>query len=53
MKEYWLVDPANQTLEIYLGNQANPDVPHLYLAGEGKVTSTVIASLEFDLQTIL
>lgn len=52
VKEYWLVDPANQTLEIYLCDQVDPDVPHLYLAGEGKVTSTVIASLEFDLKTI-
>lgn len=52
VKEYWIVDPANQTLEIYLNDQAGPEVPYLYLAGEGKVTSTVIASLEFDLKTI-
>ncbi len=52
IQEYWIVDPANQTLEIYLSNQANPEVPYLYLAGEGKVTSTVIASLEFDLKSI-
>ena len=52
VKEYWIVDPANQTLEIYLGDQANPEVPHLYLVGEGQVTSTVILSLGFDLKTI-
>ncbi|MEX2233989.1 MAG: Uma2 family endonuclease [Cyclobacteriaceae bacterium] len=38
VKEYWIVDPANQTLEIYLDNQADPEVPHLYLVGDGKVS---------------
>ena len=52
VKEYWILDPANQTLEIYLSNQTDPEVPYLYLAGEGNVTSTVIASLEFNLKTI-
>jgi Uma2 family endonuclease len=52
VREYWIVDPANQTLEIYLDNQADPDVPHLFLVGEGKVSSTVIPSLEFDLKAI-
>ena len=52
VKEYWIVDPASRTLEIYLHNQANPDVPYLYVVGEGPVTSTVIASLEFDLRVI-
>jgi Uma2 family endonuclease len=52
IKEYWIVDPGNKTLEIYLHDQADPEVPHLYLAGEGKVTSTVLTALEFDLQQI-
>ncbi len=52
VKEYWIVDPASRTLEIYLHNQANPDVPHLYVVDEGAVTSTVIKSLRFDLKTI-
>lgn len=52
VKEYWIVDPANQTLEIYLCHQADPDVPHLFLVAEGKVSSTVIPSLDFDLKTI-
>jgi Uma2 family endonuclease len=51
--EYWIVDPANRTLEIFLSSQADPDVPHLYVVGEGPVTSTVIPSLEFDLKSIL
>lgn len=52
VKEYWIVDPGNQTLEIYTHNQADPETPFLYLAGEGKVTSTVISTLAFDLKVI-
>lgn len=52
VKEYWIVDPGNQTLEIYKHNQEDPDTPHLYLAGEGVVTSAVIPVLEFDLKVI-
>lgn len=52
VKEYWIVDPANQTLEIYLHSQEDHDVPHLYRASEGEVTSTVIPALAFDLKTI-
>lgn len=40
------------TLEIYLANQTDPDVPHLFVVGEGAVSSTVIRSLNFDLRTI-
>jgi Uma2 family endonuclease len=52
VKEYWIVDPANQTIEIYLSNQEDHEVPYLYLVEKGKVTSTVITALEFDLTSI-
>jgi Uma2 family endonuclease len=52
VKEYWIVDPGNQTLEIYIHDQADPETPHLYLAGEGAVTSTVLLKLSFDLKEI-
>ncbi len=52
VKEYWIVDPGNQTLEIYKHDQPDPETPHLYLAGEGTVVSTVIPDLEFDLKRI-
>lgn len=52
VREYWIVDPGNETLEIYLVNQPDPDVPHLFVVSEGKVVSTVIPSLNFDLKTI-
>ena len=50
--EYWIVDPANKTLEIYSHNQADPDVPTVFLASEGEVTSSVIKNLSFDLKLI-
>lgn len=52
VSEYWIVDPGNKTLEVYLKNQENTDVPHLYLAGEGEVKSTVLTDLSFDLKDI-
>ncbi len=52
VKEYWIVDPANKTLEIYKHDQPDPNTPSLYLAGEGKVTSSVLVSLNFDLKEI-
>lgn len=44
-------------MDLYVDNKNvfQPDliyIPFLYLAGEGKVTSTVITSLEFDLKSI-
>lgn len=52
VSEYWIVDPANQTLEIYLSDQVDPDVPHLYITEKGLVKSTVLTNLSFDLKEI-
>ncbi len=49
VKEYWVVDPGNKTLEIYTDDL---DKPHLYLSGEGQVSSTVLQELSFDLNTV-
>jgi Uma2 family endonuclease len=51
VKEYWIVDPANETIEIYTP-QAGQDVPVLYLSGNGQVTSNAIPNLAFELSTI-
>ncbi len=48
VKEVWIVDPANQTLEIYTDSEEKPS---LYLAGEGKVRSTVLNELSFELES--
>ncbi|HMV08305.1 MAG TPA: Uma2 family endonuclease [Cyclobacteriaceae bacterium] len=52
VKEYWIVDPANKTLEIYKHDQADQNTPSLYVAGEGEVTSSVLPNLKFDLKEI-
>jgi Uma2 family endonuclease len=48
--EYWIVDPANTTLEIYTGNSW--DVPVLYLAEDGEVTSNLFKRIKFNLKEI-
>lgn len=50
IKEYWIVDPANQTLEIY--TPEDEDNPRLYLVKEGNVNSLVSQTLGFDLKVI-
>ncbi|TXH25542.1 MAG: Uma2 family endonuclease [Cyclobacteriaceae bacterium] len=52
VNEYWIVDPANKTLEIYKHDQADQNTPTLYVAGEGEVTSSVLPNLKFDLKEI-
>lgn len=52
VNEYWIIDPANKTIEIYLHDQADPDVPYLHLAGEGSVTSTVFKDLNFEVKSL-
>lgn len=50
--EFWIVDPGNRTLEIYLSTQRDPDTPHLYFADEGIVKSSVLLNLQFELSSI-
>ena len=50
--EFWIVDPANQTLEIYLPKQADPETPYFFLTDKGKVTSTILPALKFSLKVI-
>lgn len=49
VKEVWILDPANKTLEIY---SDSVDKPELYLAGEGQLKSRVINNLSFGLEVI-
>jgi Uma2 family endonuclease len=51
VKEYWIVDPAHKTLEIYTPT-SDTDIPQLYLVEEGKVNSIVLPNLKFDLREI-
>jgi len=52
VKEYWIVDPANQTLEVFALSTSGPYELFLFLAKTGRVRSTVFASLDFDLSDI-
>jgi Uma2 family endonuclease len=46
VKEYWIVDPGNRTLEIY--DFSSDETPILYLVGEGEVTSSLLPGLSFS-----
>ena len=50
VREYWIVDPANQTLEVYHSDDWVK--PQLYLAEEGEVTSSVLTGLSFNLKEL-
>jgi Uma2 family endonuclease len=52
VKEYWIVDSANQTLEIFSKEITEEDKPFLFLAGDGVVTSQVIKTLKLNLRDI-
>jgi Uma2 family endonuclease len=49
--EYWIVDPANETIEVYTP-ESGGDVPIVYLVGSGIVKSTTLETLTFDLKEI-
>src|SRR5690554_1007440 len=52
VKEYWIADPANQTLEIFvLASSGNYELV-LFLQKRGKVNSTVLNSLDFELSDV-
>ncbi|MBY0433614.1 MAG: Uma2 family endonuclease [Cyclobacteriaceae bacterium] len=50
VKEYWIIDPGNKTLEIY--DFSMEDTPVLYLAEEGLVTSRLLLGLSFPFQDL-
>ena len=51
VKEYWIVDPANKTIEIYTP-KTGLDSPLLCLAEEGEVSSSVLKNLKFNVSDI-
>lgn len=51
VREYWLVDPNNKTVEIYVMQQ-NAYALHQFLEAEGKAESTVLPGLEIDVQAL-
>ncbi len=50
VKEYWIIDPGNETIEIYTP-ETGKDVPIFYLAGSGIVKSVKLP-IEFELRQI-
>ena len=48
--EYWIIDPNNETLEIY--TPKDEDTPRLYLIKEGIVNSLIGKNVSFDLLSV-
>jgi Uma2 family endonuclease len=51
VKEYWLIDPKNQTAEIYVFEGDDYKL-HQFLETEGKVKSIVLSGLDMDIATM-
>ena len=51
MKEYWIGDPANKTLEILALQQGSYRL-HSFVQSAGKINSLVLPDLKFDLSEI-
>ncbi len=51
VREYWIVDPNNKTIEIY-ENKKGVYEPFSFAAGEGKVASKVLKGLELEVKGI-
>jgi len=52
VKEYWIGDPANKTLEILVLKEGRYEL-HCCAEEKGKLTSLVLSGLEFDLTEVL
>jgi Uma2 family endonuclease len=51
VKEYWIVDPNNQTVEIHILKD-NKYVEHQFLETEGKIESLILVGLDLDISTL-
>lgn len=51
VKEYWLIDPKNQTVEIYVFENDDYKL-HQFLEVEGVVASTIMKDLDMDIKTM-
>jgi Uma2 family endonuclease len=51
VKEYWIGDPANKTLEVLTLKEGRYEL-RCCVEEKGKLTSLVLAGLEFDLSEI-
>jgi len=52
VKEYWIIDPGNKSIEIYDFRVADVDTPALYLVEEGEVVSKLLPGLSFKFQDL-
>ena len=51
IREYWIVDPGNETIEIYTP-EGGLDVPVFFASIEGEVSSAILKGRTFNLKEI-
>lgn len=51
VREYWLIDPNNRTVEIYVMRE-NRYAEHQFLEAEGKAISTVMTGFELEIKDL-
>jgi len=51
VKEYWIVDPANEIVEIFTLKDKKYEL-HLFDSAKGKISSLIVVGLEINLQEI-
>jgi Uma2 family endonuclease len=51
VREYWIGDPANKSLEVLVLQEGRYQL-HCSAEGKGRITSTIIKGLDFDLADI-
>ncbi|MEK6783222.1 MAG: Uma2 family endonuclease [Bacteroidota bacterium] len=51
IKEYWIIDPGNETIEIYTP-EGGIDVPVFFASKDGEVTSSILKNMSFNLKEI-
>ena len=51
VREYWIIDPNNRAVEIYI-LQNDQFAAHQLLEAEGKITSTILVGLDFDVKDL-
>ena len=51
VREYWLIDPLSQTIEIYVMRDNDYQL-HDFLEQTGKATSTVLTGFELEISTL-
>ncbi|MBY0424181.1 MAG: Uma2 family endonuclease, partial [Cytophagales bacterium] len=52
VKEYWIADPGNRTLDIFYLDSNGKFAQHIFASEDGQITSKLLNGLVFDLSIV-